>query len=186
VTSSSDWSWWIWNLYKTCSLARRLNAISSKRVIEASGFFMHLWARIIGETLSQPSCVAMGVLPSPWRKLGLNLCTITSNCLAHPKKLFFWIEVIQYRSCLDVSSHDLLLALVTSEDIRKAIFSIRNDKAPGLIVTPSFSNKLGCGWGVFLCCCPRFLPIREALEADQPLCYSIGSQISKCLLYQWF
>jgi hypothetical protein len=45
------------------------------------------------------------------------------------------------------------------------------------------AEKLGCGWGVFLCCCPRFLPIREALEADQPLCYSIGSQISKCLFY---
>jgi len=39
--------------------------------------------------------------------------------------------VIQCGPCIDPNSHDILLSPVSNEDIRKVIFSIKNEKAPG-------------------------------------------------------
>jgi len=39
--------------------------------------------------------------------------------------------IIHSGPCLSSSSHDLLLSPVTHEDIRKAVFSIGDDNAPG-------------------------------------------------------
>jgi len=39
--------------------------------------------------------------------------------------------VIQCGPCIDPSSHDFLLSPVSNENIRKAVFSIENEKAPG-------------------------------------------------------
>jgi hypothetical protein len=39
--------------------------------------------------------------------------------------------VIHSGPCLSSSSYDLLLSPVTHDDIRKIVFSIRDDKAPG-------------------------------------------------------
>ena len=57
-------------------------------------------------------------------------------------------DVIQYGPCVAPSSHDLLLSPVSNEDIRKAVFSIGNDKAPGPDGYSFFSlNKPGVLWG---------------------------------------
>jgi hypothetical protein len=40
------------------------------------------------------------------------------------------MEVVRCGPCLDANSHELLLALVSNEDIKKALFNIGNDKAP--------------------------------------------------------
>ena len=49
--------------------------------------------------------------------------------------------VIHCGPCLPASSHDLLLAPVSPEDIRKAVFSIGNEKAPGPDGYSSFFYK---------------------------------------------
>ncbi|KAL9400757.1 hypothetical protein Peur_004606 [Populus x canadensis] len=41
------------------------------------------------------------------------------------------IDVIQSGPCLNESSHESLLALVSNDDIKNALFGIGNDKAPG-------------------------------------------------------
>jgi len=49
--------------------------------------------------------------------------------------------IIHYGTCLPSSSHDLLLSLVSHEDIQKAVFSIVNDKALGPDGYSSFFYK---------------------------------------------
>ena len=49
--------------------------------------------------------------------------------------------VIRCGPCLPSSSHDFLLSPVSHEDIRKAVFSIGNDKAPGPDGYTSFFYK---------------------------------------------
>jgi hypothetical protein len=43
--------------------------------------------------------------------------------------------------CLDDSSHSLLLAPVSNDDIKEVHSSIANEKARDLMVTPSFSLR---------------------------------------------
>lgn len=51
------------------------------------------------------------------------------------------MKVIQCGPCLNTNSHKLLLAPMSQDDIRKALFNIDNDKAPGLDGHSSFFKK---------------------------------------------
>jgi hypothetical protein len=62
-------------------------------------------------------------------------------------------SVIHYGPCLNVASHASLLALVTDDDIKHALFSIGNEKALGLdSYSFFFQESLEHRERRFLCC----------------------------------
>jgi len=57
-------------------------------------------------------------------------------------------EVVQNGTCINVDSHDFLLALVSTDDIKQVLFSMDDNKAPGpdgYTSLPSL-KKLGTSW----------------------------------------
>jgi hypothetical protein len=45
-------------------------------------------------------------------------------------------EVVQNGTCINVDSHDFLLALVSTDDIKQVLFSMDDNKAPGRMDIP--------------------------------------------------
>jgi hypothetical protein len=87
---------------------------------------------------------------------------------------------------LDATLQASLLAAVTNDDIKRALFSIGDDKSPGPDGYSSlFFKKSWDVVGQDLCAAVRdFFSIRAASKADKPFYHSIGTEICSCFKYQ--
>ena len=92
-------------------------------------------------------------------------------------------EIVNSGPCISFNAHNLLLDPVSNDDIKNALFGIRNDKAPIQMVThPSSSKVLGWLGGRISVLCFKISCNKGASKVNKSLSHNLGPKIYKFFL----
>jgi hypothetical protein len=122
-----------------------------------------------------------GTLSNSMDEVGEEFVSFFKQLLGSLKELVpLNVDVVKCGQCLDGSSHALLLGPITNDDIKKALFSIGNDKALGPNGYSSLFFKKSWEMVGFLCSSKGYLRLWKAVEADQSFYHCLCSKVCKC------